>query len=211
MGCNPIFLNGIDLAYTNKKRYAEGVGADEELRLSEETAAADRIVRRKDKNGKTVYTAIRWVMESASISHFAKKHPETLFVNTGVGGLGFKGIDDLSLKEAARRYLVKEWDLRALVQEKILASPMPENTQEKIRRKMEELKASLERALKRLLVLGGKERGSKALAEMEVKEEIAYLILLYDAPGLFSEEKRWEGVLKLAEKYRVVLESGTSF
>jgi hypothetical protein len=206
LGCNPILLNGVDLAYTNKKRYAEGVGIDEEVPFSAidaEKSAADRIVRRKDKNGKTIHTAIRWVMESASISHFAKKHPETLFLNTGEGGLGFKAIDNLPLEEASRRYLTKEFDLR--IQEKILASPMPKNTQEKIRQKIEELKTSLERVLGHLQVLAGKERGSKALAEMEIKEEIAYLILLYDAPGLFSEEKRWEGVLNLAQKYKIVL------
>ena len=85
LGCNPILLNGIDMAYTGGQRYAPGVAGDDASGLKtidKEKSAADRILKRKDRLGKPVYTAVRWLMESASISHFAKMHPEVKFINT---------------------------------------------------------------------------------------------------------------------------------
>ncbi|HSX26527.1 MAG TPA: 6-hydroxymethylpterin diphosphokinase MptE-like protein, partial [Chlamydiales bacterium] len=202
LGCNPILLNGVDLAYTGKKRYATGVAEDEEVpfaAIDAEKSAADRILKRKDRNGQPIYTAVRWIMESASLSHFARKHPETTFLNTTEGGLGFRGIDYTPLSTAVRNF--PSQDLRTRIHKQIASSPMPPQSAHIIATKMKELKTSLDRIISYLEILNGKQKGSTALAELELKEEMAYAYLFYDIDTLFREDK-WPKFLDLALKYR---------
>ncbi len=206
LGCNPILLNGIDMAYTGNRRYAAGVAEDEDVPLQAidaEKSAPDRIIKRKDRNGKIIYTAVRWVMESASISHFAKKHPETQFINTTEGGIGFKGIPFQSLKSASSRF--KSFNIRDLVFQQIDSSPMPKKAAETIELKMGELKESLLRVIDHLRVLAKEKRGSAALAELELKEEMAALYLFHDVYQIFKfDEFFWKKWLELALKYEVM-------
>lgn len=207
LGCNPILLNGIDMAYTENRRYAAGVGEEEDAPLKAieaEKSAPDRILRKKDRKGKTVYTAVRWLMESASISHFAKRHSETQFINTTEGGIGFKGIPFQSLETATKTF--KSLNIRELVFKKIDASPMPKKAQETIETKMKELKESLHRVIEDLKILAKEEKGSAALAELELKEEMAALYLFYDVYQLFKfDSSFWKKWLNLALKYELML------
>lgn len=207
LGCNPILIDGVDMAYTGNKRYANGVTEEEEIAfqaIDKEKSTADRILKRKDRQGNAVFTAVRWVMESASISHFAKKHPQVRFINTTDGGIGFKGIDFLPLKEAVASF--EERDLRRLVREAIDKHPMPVNSQEKIGEKMAELKESLDRLIEHLKVLSGGKKGSTALAEMELKEEIAYLYLFYDIYQVLKPGATfWKSWLQMAVKHREMI------
>ena len=208
LGCNPILLNGIDMAYTCNKRYSSGVAEDDEITyaaIDAEKSAADRILKRKDRLGNPVYTAVRWVMESTSISHFAKKHPEVQFLNTTDGGIGFKGIDYMSLVEAVEGYA--ELNLRERVDLAIAESPMPEGAGELIDKRLFELKESLERVIEHLCILSGEKKGSTALAEMELKEELAFLILFYDIYQVLKVDSAfWKNWLDLAVKYLEVFE-----
>jgi hypothetical protein len=191
------------MAYTGNKRYASGVAEDEEVAfqaIDAEKSAADRILKRKDREGNSVFTAVRWIMESAGISKFAKDCSEVRFVNTTDGGIGFKGIEYIPLKEAVADF--QEQEIRKLVHEKIGQNPMPANSREKIAEKMGELMESLTRLIGYLQILSGEKKGSAALAEMELKEETAYLYLFYDiyqvlkaGPGF------WKAWLNLALKY----------
>ena len=205
LGCDPIFLSGVDLAYTGKKRYAPGVAEEQPFDEIQATkAASDQILKRKDRLGNSVYTAVRWVMESACMSHFAKKHPETRFINTTEGGIGFKHIPYQPLEEVLARHCKKRLGLQQAVHEKIFASPMPADTGEIISAKMAELKESLGRVMEHLRVLWQeKSEGKRALAEMELQEEIAYSYLFYDAEMLFGEEEnKWELFYQHASKYQ---------
>ena len=212
LGCNPILLSGVDLAYTSNKRYAPGV-AEEALDLEEECGAADRIVKRKDRNGKPIFTAVRWLMESSAFSHFAKMHPETKFLNTTEGGIGFKKIPYCPLAEATAGFRELDGSLRSRVQDAINSSPMPANAQAVIDQKMAELKESLERIVGHLEICAGARAGSTPLAEMELSEEMAYSYLFYDAKSVIEKEldpndpseERWRRFLHLAKQYREVL------
>src|SRR5690606_33858490 len=126
---------------------------------------------------------------------FAKKHPEVRFINTTEGGLGFKGSDYVPLVEAVQGF--KQCDLRALVHEKISATPMPAGTDEQVAAKMDELKESLHRLIGHLEILAEEKKGSSALAEMDLKEEIAFLYLFYDIYHLFSGPDLWRKGLDL--------------
>ncbi len=204
LGCNPILIDGVDMAYTGNKRYASGVAEDETISFratDREKSAADRILKRKDREGRPVFTAVRWIMESTGISKFAKECSRIRFVNTTEGGIGFKGIEYVPLEEAVAGF--QEREIRELVHEKIGQSPMPKGSREIIAEKMEELTISLDRLIGYLQILAGEKRGSAALAEMELKEESAYLYLFYDifqvlkgGPGF------WKAWLDLALKYQ---------
>lgn len=207
LGCNPILLNGIDMAYTGNKRYASGVSEEEELaflEIDEEKTAADRIVKRKDRNGKSVYTAVRWLMESSSISQFAKSHPEIQFINTTEGGIGFEGIDYQPLSQAVLPF--SSCDIRNRVQAAIHGAPMPAHTQSLIEEKIAELRLSLERVIEHLQILSGEKKGSTHLAEMEIKEEIATLYLFYDCAQVLQStgSQFWKKWLGLALRYHAV-------
>lgn len=191
LGCNPILLNGVDLAYTGNRHYAAGVTEEQALAFQEidaEKAAADRIVKRKDRHGKPIYTAVRWLMESAALSHYAKEHPQIQFLNTTEGGLGFADIPYLSLQEAADTFLQKEYDLTGQIHRKIALTKMPEQTKERIAQKIREMKESLDRVVVHLMRLAEETKtGSSVLAEFELKEEIAYLYLFYDADEVLQQ------------------------
>lgn len=207
LGCNPILLNGVDLAYTGNRRYAPGVAEEEEAAfqaIDAEKSAADRIIKRKNPLTKEpVYTAVRWLMESASLSFFAKKHPEVRFVNTTEGGIGFQGIDYVPLAEAVKE--LPERELRKMVCEKIEAAAMPPGAAQTIADKMGELRVSLLRLIDALKIIAGEKKGSSALAEMEMKEEIAYLCLFYDIYQVLKPGPDfWKEFLRLAEKYEIV-------
>lgn len=206
LGCNPIFLSGIDLAYTANKRYAKGIGEEESFisQLEKEKSAPDRMVKRKDRQGRYVYTAVRWLIEAQGLAHFAKKSRGVQFFHATEGGLPIRGIAHRSLEEIVSMYPKR--DLRAEVQRQIAASPMPLKTEEIVGEKLKELKESLDQVIAHLEILAKEKKGSSALAEMELREELAFAVLFYDADGLFQGEK-WRQFLDLARKYRKVFDS----
>ncbi len=145
MGCNPILLDGIDLAYTGMKRYAEGILPSSQMLLSEMRKvkkAPERMLKRKDIHGHYVHTLVKWVMESECIASFAKAHPESRFINVSKGGLGFPGIPNMPLSEAIQTELTLQLDLRALVHAEIQQLKMPP-LKEKIEHEMKTVGESL--------------------------------------------------------------------
>jgi hypothetical protein len=144
MGCTPIFLNGIDLAYSGTQRYAEGILPSSHVDVREkrrEKKSPERLLKRKDIRGHYVHTLVKWVMESECIAAYAKVHPESRIINVSEGGIGFPGIPNGRLSEAAQD-LNQELDLRALVHAEIqkLKISLPK---EKIFREMKEVTESL--------------------------------------------------------------------
>lgn len=128
MGCNPIFLDGIDLAYTGMQRYAEGILPSSTVQLSEmrlQKKTPERMLKRKNIHGHYVHTLVKWVMESECIASYAKAHPEARFINVSKEGLGFPGIPNTTLAEAMESELKQSLDLRALVHAEIQQLKMP--------------------------------------------------------------------------------------
>jgi hypothetical protein len=195
IGCSTICLSGVDLAYTNRKRYAQGVDGDENICFEEidaEKSVADRILKRKNREGKTIFTAVRWIMEAAALSHYAKKHPEIHWVNTSDGGLPIQGIPYLDLETIDFK---EEFDLKKKIADLIATSPMPFNEE-----KIQQLIDSLDRVIAQLEILAGEKKGSAALTELDLQEELAKDILFYD----FGSSS-WVEFLNLARKYKSVL------
>ena len=175
LGCSPIILAGVDLAYTGGRRYAAGVEAVPAQAI--EPRALEKVLIRKDLNGKPVETLLKWVMEADCISAFAKEHKETKFINSTEGGLGFKGIKNISLEIALST--VKTQDLFGMIHHMIQEHPL-EVDLERIKREI----ASLSESLKSCCILCQQilhekaESGRRLLYRLDLEEETAFTALL---------------------------------
>jgi hypothetical protein len=178
LGCNPILFVGVDLAFTEGKSYAAGIVADERSALKafkEQPKAIHQLLRKKDARGKFVYTLIKWVMESATLSHYAKKHPETQFINCTEGGIGFSDIPYLPFEKAVKTYCQNSYDLAACVHVQIQKTRVNMPSFADLHLAFEELQSSLERS-KEIVekMLHEKSLGKITLLEMDLHDEIAY-------------------------------------
>lgn len=195
MGCNPIIFAGMDLAYTDMKTYAPGIIADRNVKKADllKEHAFDKVsFLKKDIHGKPVYTLWKWVAESEYIGEFAKKNPQTTFINATEGGIGFPGIPNKSLKATVAKLSRKNSDYRKKVQKAIEQATLPKVTKRKVRKLMTEFLESMQRSRQLLdSLIGETERlkekiqreqaapkdlqtGFSALCEADLGEEPAY-------------------------------------
>lgn len=201
IGCNPIILVGVDLSFRNSEKYAEGVAVK-----AEETP-----IFAKNKEGMQVATTLKWIMESETLSEYAKKHPQTSFFNASLTGLGFKSIETKPLEaiSCSATFLPLREKIATLVQESLLHIP-----EEKICALFSQLKKSMHTCLQCVsriledLEEGYLETGSQIMLEMDLREELAYRVFFKGVLGaftrgmkqsfLFSKEKVFEKEKTLA-------------
>lgn len=148
LGCNPIILTGVDLAFTGMQRYAGGVVAQPRFFLEDakkEKRAGERMLRRKDREGKWVYTLVKWVMESESIGNYAKLHPECTFINATEGGIGFPGIPFQPLQTIAEQSCKVSFDIKGRIHAEIMRSSLSRIEPCKVEKELEQLFISLKR------------------------------------------------------------------
>lgn len=184
LGCSPIILNGCDLAYSQKKRYAQGVLEDKENRIPKQ-----KLLKRKGVSGKYVDTSVQWIMESYAISEFAKRYSKSTFFNASEEGLGFSGIENVSFQTLFDQALTKEYDLRSWLYAEIQNQYVPLSSDEHLKKLIKKLALSTERCQKLVKTMieeieriqdGSYQSGKMVLAEMDLKEEDAYCYLFYD-------------------------------
>lgn len=193
LGCNPIILVGMDLAYTNNHSYAPGVV--EEVQISPSASENEQLVKRIGIDGESIYTLWKWIAESKWISQFAVNHPELTLINATEGGLGFENVPNATLADIEKLFLKKSYDLSAQVHTEIMNAPLFDVTSEKIRSLMTALFTSLQQSdeylknlmddLEQVRVLNQKRTapnslhtGQAALYEIELSEEPAYAAVL---------------------------------
>lgn len=198
MGCNPIILTGVDLAYTGMLSYAKGVV--DEMNVREEVLKTDDFdtsaLLKKDIYGEPIYTLWKWIAESNWIGDYAKEHRMVQIVNCTEGGLGMPGVRNMTLKEAKEKFMRRQFDLKSWVRGEILSSAMPEVTQERVFEELLLFRDSLIRSREHIEVLiedakalmekvqaEGKvpqtlQSGLAALSELELAEEAGYEYLL---------------------------------
>lgn len=149
LGCNPIICVGVDLAYSQGQSYSSGIEMHAIHDPKEHfitKSPVEELVLQNDIYGKPVYTLWKWIQESAWFSNFAATHPHTTLVNATEGGLGFSGVPNVSLKEAASHWLTKSFDFDALLHREFLEAPMPkELNRENIKKTLTEFVDSLTR------------------------------------------------------------------
>ncbi len=139
MGCNPIILIGVDLSYIDSMRYAPGVMRDSSVNpaaLAKQTEHLERLIKRKNNQGKWALTLVRWVMESEALGSFAKKYPRTDIFNASDKGLRIPNLPHLALDTWIKTYAHKTHDLRGKLHAESeslkFSSITPENIQASI-------------------------------------------------------------------------------
>lgn len=149
LGCDPIIFVGMDLAFTNGMMYAGGQEIFSKQKKGDFMDGKGPLtpICRRDIFGNEVYTLRKWIAESDWISSYAKVYPQKTFINATEGGLGFKGVKNLSLGEVQGRYLKKQKDLSSRVTLEIMQASLPEITRKKILFAMEGLSKSLHRCV----------------------------------------------------------------
>ncbi len=186
LGCNPIILTGVDLAFTAGSSYAPGIVADPKALTAE---VKEKKLRRKDRHGRYVSTLVKWVMESEAIGAYAKKHPERLFINATAEGIGFPHIPYLSLAEAVQKHCTQPLDLRRRIGDAIAQTPMPSAYGPQVKSALASLSSSLHRCVPLV---------ARMIAELEKKpdEETSMMTLLQLD---FQEEAAYEPLFKNIE------------
>ena len=231
-GCSPILLCGIDLAYIEGKRYAEGVVHDPSILLEEllkETEASDIVFKKCNREGIEVYTCTKWLMEAHTIEDFAKKHPESRFIDCVTKGLGFSSLPKKSLEDVLEQDLIQEYDLKNYVYICLTNCPHLSVYKESIKKFMEELKISFEKSLdfvKDFLEVLSKQKQGKEdplmiVYQMDLEDEKAFQYFLEPLeakmPYIWQQslrnsldqkirdrlfmEKKWHTFQKLIEYY----------
>jgi len=178
MGCNPIIFVGVDLAFTDNQSYALGVVEDVSScldTLKKEPKAIDQLVKLKDRKGKPIYTLVKWIMESETISRYAKVHPETQFINSTEGGIGFSDIEYRPLAEVIESDCTLFYNLQGLLHAESEENRWTHCRVEEIEAWFNEVKQSLERmhALIEEMLINTSE-GRQALLELDFQEELAF-------------------------------------
>ncbi|MEM7175387.1 MAG: 6-hydroxymethylpterin diphosphokinase MptE-like protein [Chlamydiota bacterium] len=224
MGCDPIILVGIDLAFTGRSSYIAGVVPNPALQVQQRTAetrVSEKLLRRKSRTGKSIDTLVKWVMEASAISRFAAKHRSVKWINATAGGLGFEKIPYRPLSAVA---FDQTFDLRGR-----LAVAIEERRfsvkQKEINAAFKELRQSLRVAAKHCCIACEElartkdqredpETGKLMFAWIEIEELAAYQALLkpawltltrtldqrYPTMGALSQRESWARKRRILEE-----------
>ncbi|MEC7839950.1 MAG: 6-hydroxymethylpterin diphosphokinase MptE-like protein [Chlamydiota bacterium] len=131
LGCNPITIVGVDLAYSDDKSYAK-LTPEHPLysgieKFQTKTAEED-LVARKDIHGNQVFTLWKWLLESVWYSKYAMQFPKLDIINASEGGIGFPGVENTTLQEVADSRLTEDFDFSGMIHSNIQSlCQMPEN------------------------------------------------------------------------------------
>lgn len=124
LGCNPILIVGLDLAYTDGLSYAPGItshGIHDPREQFITKGKHDELILANDIYGKPIYTLMKWLVESSWYAHFARNFPDVKVINCTEGGIGFADIKNMPLKEASDLYLKQTEDLEGRISSCLLS------------------------------------------------------------------------------------------
>jgi hypothetical protein len=208
LGCNPIVFCGVDLSYSNNHKYCPGVISSSSIskkELEKVTRSQDRLVRRKNIQGRFVYTLIKWVMEASCIGSYAKSHQPSFF-NLSSQGLPIPGVLAISWEEFLHQYAQRDYDLRGMLHmEAQLASsfeekqPILEESFEVIRKSFEKcvylFEQMQEQVQKKKKTVQQDsfswESGQVHLIELDLLAEPAYSVCLYSTFAIRNQLLNW--------------------
>jgi antitoxin component YwqK of YwqJK toxin-antitoxin module len=157
LGCNPIIFTGLDLSYTDRKRYVDAIKAHPIDPKREDhfinVLPNDHLLPAKNIQGKEIYTRPDWINEGTYYSLFARSHPELKLINATKEGLQLSYMDHASLSEVVEKVLRQSFDLDNWVYVEVaLADALPLNKQ-KVTSCIFEWKRSLEKGAELLLAM----------------------------------------------------------
>lgn len=195
LGCDPITLVGVDLAYSGSAHYAHQKKSIDLDKLRQEKHVTDQLLWRKGKTGSHVPTLSKWIMEASTLSSYAKKHKKTRFIDASEQGLPLPGFERASIE------LLGSYDISGRIARAFQGPQLPEVS-------ADELLESLQRCSKLCQSLARGE-GPLALYETDLEEELAYRLLLAPMHRSINHcfarasrmEKKWDYLREATEAY----------
>lgn len=133
MGCNPIIMVGVDLAYSEGHSYSSGINSHplhDRKKDFQTKSEKEQLLNKKDINGNPIRTLWKWVRESLWYGIFAHDHPDVLLINATEGGIGFPDIQNKTLAEVAAKHLVQHYDIPTQLHGEIQNSQWPKKIKE---------------------------------------------------------------------------------
>lgn len=202
LGCNPIILVGVDLAYSNKENYSPGIQVhalhDRKSNLFTKNPD-EELITKKDIFGEPVTTLWKWINESVWFGRFAKMNPDITVINATEGGIGFPEVTNMTLKEVADQYLTKSYDFPTLIHRSIQRSMLPETVNiEKVQSLMKNLSESLARCVNLYdqTIIAWKEHSVNLLTGESYPDD--YMpSKVEELLGQLKQEDGWEALLKI--------------
>lgn len=91
LGCNPLYLCGVDLAYTSGFLYAYDVVTNNTM-ISRNLDVGSTVIYEKGILGESIATATKWTIEASWISQFAQNHNQVKIYRASLQGLPIHGI-----------------------------------------------------------------------------------------------------------------------
>src|SRR5262249_36562105 len=131
--------------------------------------------------------------ESNWVADFAKKNPLIKVLNCTEGGIGFPGVENLALKDAAQQFLTQTYPVDPLIKDCLKSADLFKDTKGKIAQGLEELHKSLQECVDWLQILIEEEEellkpgkkvtltqqsGRAVLAETELLEQPGFVYVL---------------------------------
>jgi hypothetical protein len=175
LGCHPIIFVGMDMCASEDRLYAPGVDKKKE---------EERLILVHDREGRPFHSRRDWVMSAEWADAFALEHPTTEFINCTEGGIGFKQIKDMPLKEATEQYCRDMYDLEGKIHAHIQLIEKIKLGQEEVPKLWQLIDESLERCQKKCYTLmeiierthpdSPFDKGTFILNKFELEEELLY-------------------------------------
>lgn len=147
LGADPLLFVGVDMAYTQGKKYADGVSAhagDSSVRRQEYSNRRLNTMEVADAKGNVYNSSAVFLLESYSFGDMVEKWKNRRFFYTSLEGQGIPRVEKKTLIQVAQEELQENYDLINLVHAAIIAQPTIGLTQTGV---YEQLEAWLKRFL----------------------------------------------------------------
>lgn len=163
LGCSSIILVGMDFSSSDGHVYAEGVkGGGKAPRQPVITT-----------HGDTVYAQLDWILAAEWVERFAQKHPECDLINATEGGIGFKGVKEMALKDINLPLLQKDLDHMITSLPSVDTTSIRERLATSLTRSYSLIQAIL-KEIQKNFPKPPLENGTCALLEHDLSQEIGY-------------------------------------
>jgi len=215
LGCEPILFCGVDLSYKNLERYPAGVVPSSRVFLEDlekERRSMEKLVRKKNGEGRFVYTLVKWVMEAACLGAYAKANEETQFFRSSLSGLPISSVSYLPIEEFAKTFCAHQYDLRGRLHLVMEQTRFEEVTTEKVEDSFYKLALSLQECIplveQMIVEIERKhaepfyegmspESGKMQVLQMDIMEQLAYEVCLSSILHMYRKilERRYPSSL----------------
>lgn len=117
LGCNPIILIGVDLAYTDLKSHADGILQRWDVEKEEIVEDNVNYIKGKDINGNDIYTSSIWFSMMRGFNEYIEKNKDIKFINATEGGMRMEKATHMTLRDTIDKYCTKTYDIKKMLDE----------------------------------------------------------------------------------------------